>query len=64
MLGTRQTLCQVSFGARHKKVVVTAISDGDRNFAECNQLHSGKRNTLPSACWPGTRQKNSNGPPW
>jgi hypothetical protein len=46
--GTRQRLCRVSFGARQRKVTVTAPSDGDGSFAECVLWHSAKRPILPS----------------
>ena len=36
-------------GTWKRKVVMMATSDGYRNFAECIQLHSAKREPLPSA---------------
>lgn len=42
---------------QQRKVTVTATSDDDGDFAECPQWHSTKREPLPSACWPNTRQR-------
>jgi hypothetical protein len=54
---TRQSLCRVSSSARQKKVIVTATSDSDKDFADCIHWHSTKREPLPSACWPALDKK-------
>jgi hypothetical protein len=46
----------IATGAQQRKVVMTVISDGERDFTECIHRHSTNREPLPSACWPGTRQ--------
>jgi hypothetical protein len=44
ILGTRQSLCRVSASNQQRKVVVTAPSDGDIAFVECQaSRHSTKR---------------------